>query len=494
MKNSFAYLERTAARVPDKTAFTDESGSVTFAELLRRANAVGTMLTRRNIALRQPVAVLVGRDTASVVALLGVLAAGCCYAPIDADTPTARLEKILRTLSPAAILSRDGAELPTDAPIIAFDSAFSEFPDTALLAERRAAVLDVDPAYIIHTSGSTGDPKGIVVPHRALIDFCDWMADALSLDETCVFANQAPFFFDLSVKDLYMTLKLGATAHIMPRQLFMFPAKLVDWLGEHSVNTLCWATSAFNLVANSGILAIQAPDTLRSVILGGETLYATPLNIWRRALPECRFINLYGPTETTVDCAYYIVDREYDNGDVVPIGRACENMEIMLLDEHLQLVADGERGEICVRGTGLALGYYGDGDKTRRAFVQNPRNAHYPDLIYRTGDYAYVRDGLLVFASRLDGQIKRGGYRIELGEIERALTTISGVDNAVCVYDEVSERVTCHYDGTADERAVAGALRGALPKYMLPNAYTRHDALPRTANGKLDRKTLRGVV
>lgn len=364
--------------------------------------------------------------------------------------------------------------------------------DSAILAQRRAMVLDTDPVYVIFTSGSTGVPKGIVCHHRGVIDLAEWLARAGRFTADDVLGNQAPFYFDGSVKDVYMTLKCGATCRILSKKLFSFPKLLIEELNQRRVTTLAWATSAFHLVAASGVLERYQPLCLNKVLAGGEAMLARDVNIWRRALPQVRYINLYGPTETTVDVAWYEVDREFADNEPIPIGTACENKEILLLDKQLQQVQDGEIGEICIRGLGLAKGYFGDWDKTRAAFVQDPRNPYYPDLIYRTGDLAQRgKDGLLYFSARLDGQIKHMGYRIELGEIETALSALPDVKEAACLYDPAREKIHCVYTGNEDYQAIAKALRSSLPKYMLPNRYHCVDAMPMNANGKIDRPALK---
>lgn len=492
MTNVLEYLEQSAARVPDKTAYTDETDSITFKELLLLAKKIGTALARE-IGVGCPVGVLVGRHIGCLAAFFGVLYSGNYYVPLDPDMPVERLQKILVGLHPSKILfcQKDKpANLPDSSLLFSYDNIREE-PDDALLAIRRNAVLDVDPVYVIYTSGSTGMPKGIVISHRSVIDFIDWMAEELGYRQTDVFANQAPFYFDCSVKDLYLTLKLGACDHILPKKLFMFPTLLMDYLSGHGVTALTWATSAFHLVADSGILSKKPPRSLRLVAVGGEAMLARHLNTWRAALPETTFVNLYGPTEVTVDCTYHIIRRDYEDGEAVPIGKACNNKEVLLLDETLMPVPDGTPGEICVRGAGVAKGYFGEPEKTAAAFVQNPRSP-YPDVIYRTGDIGVKNSfGELVFQSRKDGQIKHMGYRIELGEIERALGSLARIREAVCLYDGARDRIVCVYQGEMEPKELVSALSKKLPKYMIPNVYRPRPALPHNANGKLDRARMK---
>ncbi len=493
IRNAFQYLMDTAGRMPEKTAFSDGREELTFGELLRRALAVGTALTDMGCRRGRPVAVLCERSVAAVSAIMGVLAAGCFYVPLDRKMPEMRLKGIVERLRPEAVLAESRDDLRDCFTAGALTPELYSVPPRAEeLERRRAGVIDSDPAYMIFTSGSTGAPKGIVIPHRALIDFLEWMAPECGITDADVMGNQAPFYFDLSVKDLWLTVKCGATAHILPGKCFMFPKLLIEELDRRGVTTLIWATSAFAMTAGSGILERAAPGSVRKVILGGETLRARDLNIWRRALPEAEFINLYGPTEVTVDCAWYRIDREFEDHEPIPIGRACGNMEIMLLGEDLKPVASGETGEICVRGTGLAMGYFGDSERTRGAFIQNPLNPDWPDTVYRTGDLAHLgEDGLLYFSSRSDGQIKHLGYRIELGEIETALSAVEGVRCAVCFYDEAEDRIVCAYEGDAEKEEIVRRLRELVPRYMIPNIFRRSRVLPRNRNGKVDRPALR---
>lgn len=535
--NLLEYLEHSAARVPDKTAFVDEFKRLTFGELLCLARRLGTAVARRLKQPNQPVVLLAERRVLTIVGMQGILMSGNFYVPLDPHMPAARMTAILTQIQPTLLLcaaedrpladrlvadyraanaqtmdtpaiDSPAADTPAvdmiDNPaatcaVLTIEEGMTETVDDALLTAQRAAVLDIDPAYVIFTSGSTGTPKGIVIAHRNVIDFTDWLVAFCGLTEADVFGNQAPFYFDLSVKDIYGTLCCGASCEIVPRKCYVFPAVLLAYLREKQVTALLWATSAFHLVARSGALeslaaAGQLPDTLRLAALGGEALQARAVNRWKAAFPDLVVYNLYGPTETTVDCTGYRLDRAFADGETIPIGTACRNKEIRLLDEQGQPVPDGTPGEITVRGTGLARGYFRDPAKTAAVFVQNPQHNRYPDRIYRTGDIA-VRgnDGLLRFLSRQDDQIKHMGYRIELGEIETALVGLPQIEAAVCLYDAARDKIHCVYAGTGDRDTIAVKLRSFLPKYMLPNLYHQQDALPLNANGKIDRVQLRAM-
>ncbi len=499
-KNAIEYLMNTAVLYKNKTAFDDGAVSMTFGEIYGSAVKIGGAVYDKVLGVRKMAAVLIDRTVLSLVGCFAALAAGLCYVPIDDKMPLERMEDILAQINPPIILyssksskqTKIAAHLSEKYETLSMEDAILHDADFTLIERTLATVLDIDPAYMIFTSGSTGKPKGILISHRSLIDFTEWMSEESGITSTDTLGNQAPFYFDLSVKDIYQTLKSGCTTYILPKKLFMFPTLLVDYLNSHGVNSIVWATSAFRLTAESGVFDKKSLPGLKRVILGGEALQSKHLNIWKKAAPECQFINLYGPTEVTVDCTSYRIEKDFSDGEPIPIGKACRNMEVILLDDDLNPVPDGEPGEICVRGIGLAIGYYGDFDKTGSAFIQNPLNPSYPDRLYRTGDIAKRdSDGNLLFLSRRDNQIKHMGYRIELGEVETALSGIKEVVDGVCFFDEKNDAIVCCLKTTLNEAELTTRMKELLPKYMLPNVWRILPALPMNSNGKVDRVALK---
>ncbi len=484
MKTVLNLLTETANRFPEHAAFEDASCTLSWRELYVRSGQIGTSLAKR-LPPNSPVAVCMDKKPETIAAMLGVLWAGCYYTILDCDMPDKRAAQILRTFAPCALIceAADREKWRALAPdaFCYVPQDLCEEPDDATLARIGRNVIDADLMYVLFTSGSTGVPKGVSIRHASVMDFSDWAANTLRLDEHCRLGNQAPLHFDNSVLDICCALKTGAAVHFIPRKYFMFPGKLIDYLEDKRIDTLFWVPSALMAPANAGVVADGRPRGVKRVFFCGEVMPCKQLNVWRASLPNADYVNMYGPTEITDVCTWYRIDRTFRDDEVLPIGFPCDNTRILLLD-----------GEICVAGTCLAAGYYRAPEKTAAAFVQNPLNTAVPERIYKTGDLgAYNERGELMFLGRKDSQVKRQGYRIELGEIESALRACAGVENGCCFYDTAQRRILAVYMGSAAEKDVKAALKLALPKYMLPDEYRIFAALPQTDNGKIDRQRLR---
>ena len=487
--NVLDYLENSAKDHPNKLAFADEKNSITFNLLKEYAEALGSVIaTETNNTIRRPIIVMVKNNTYDIVGFMGTLYSGNFYVPIDEKMPKERLNSIISKLNPLMILHQNSYF--TEYSSLCIEDNIENKIDVNNLENIRNRIIDLDPAYIIFTSGSTGIPKGIVITHRAIIDLVEWLSETFEFTSEDVLGNQTPFYFDASVKDIYLTLKNSLTTYIIPKKLFMFPIKLIEYLNENKVTTILWATSAINLVANSKVFDSSKPKYLNKVFFAGEAMYAKNLNVWRKEITDAKYINLYGPTEITVDCTYYVVDREFEDDEIIPIGNNCKNMEILLLDDELNFT---ENGEICVRGTGVSLGYYNESEKTNNSFIQNPHNLYYRDILYKTGDIArYNENGELVFICRKDGQVKHMGNRIELGEIEVAVNSMENIAEAVCLFDSNSDKIVLVCSGKElTSSLIISFLSTKLPKYMLPNVIKILDDMPHNRNGKVDRVELK---
>lgn len=496
--NILEYLEKTVVRCPDKVAFANEDTMLTFSQVYAQARSIGTQLHREGF-YKRPVVVFMRKHPTTLAAFFGAIYAGCYYVPLDDEMPRHRIELIFKTLEPGALICDEttqamAQELNYQGKVFRYEELAQGEADEEALAEIRRQQLDIDPIYIVFTSGSTGVPKGVMACHRSVIDYVEHLCDVLKFDETTVFGNQTPLYFDAYLKEVIPTLKYGATTVLIPKQLFMFPIKLVEFLNEHKINTLCWVVSALTMISSFRTFETVRPEYLRTIAFASEVFPIKQFNLWRQALPNARFINLYGPTETTGICCYYEVDREFSQEETLPIGGPFRNTQIILLDENNKVPPVGQQGEICVRGTRLTLGYYCNPEKTAEAFVQNPLNNLYPELIYRTGDLGRVNArGELEFAGRKDYQIKHMGHRIELGEIEVIVNMHPQVRSACCIFDNEKKKIVLYYTGDLSVTELTGYIKEKLPRYMIPNVTKQLESLPLTPNGKIDRNLLKGM-
>ena len=497
-------LDAAAEKFGSKTAVTDEYESFSFDRLRALGLSIGTALidSASDGYMSEPVMVYLPKSGKCIASFMGAMYSGNPYVPIAYDMPSNRIQKIADKLEGRGhiITDADGIkiirtmDIPDSIHIHIYDelAAYEACEDKVYKVLDK--VIDTDPIYIMFTSGSTGEPKGVTVPHRGAVDYALWVKRTFGINENTKLGNQAPFYFDNSIFDIYSMLLTGAEMNIIPEKLFMFPSKLPEFIRDNNITVIFWVPTVMINVANSGALSEIKMPSLETVAFCGEVMPNTQLNIWRKNHPDAVYANLYGPTEISDVCTYYIVDRPYNDADPLPIGRACENMRIIILNEKNELAKTNEQGELCVIGTGVSLGYWNKPDLTEKAFIQNPANPYYEERIYRTGDLAYINDeGLIMYDGRMDNQVKVKGNRIELGEIECAAMAVDGVKGACAVFDAENERIvlfveSCH---ALVLRKFNNELKKYIPKYMLPGKLVVMDAFPHTANDKIDRVTLK---
>lgn len=496
--NLIEYFEETAKSYPDKSAVIDQEGELSFSELQRRGQNLSTVIQLKAMAQNAPVAIFLPKSKDAIIAIVGTLYSGNIYAPLDIKNPSNRIRLILENLNPACIITDSLRIAQIEAMNLEIPVINSEQIEAGVEPEEPFGYLgciDTDPAYIIHTSGSTGLPKGVAISHRSIIDYVHWAIDTFEITHKEHIGNQAPFIFDNSTLDIYLMVFTGATLNLIPESLYMFPAKLLEYLADQNINFVFWVPSVLVNVANLGLLdSIEVPS-LQKVLFAGEVMPMKHLNYWIKHLDNnVLFANLYGPTEITVDCTYHIVKRDYGDQEVLPIGKACRNTDVLILNDKNKKAFVGEHGELCVRGSSLALGYWNNLEKTKSVFVQNPLNKSYPEMIYRTGDIVYLNDREeIIFVGRKDNQIKHLGYRIELGEIEHSIT--NSFDNLVpcVVYDTQNKKIVLFYEAKHEISIInfRKELSNVLSKYMIPTEYIKIDKMPLNSNGKIDRIALK---
>ncbi len=488
-------LETITLLYPDKVAFADMKEEFTFSHLLDMSKRIGSYISER-IHPHNPVVVYMEKRAYNIAAFFGAAYAGCFYVPIDSQMPSERINLIMETLRPSIIVYDDITEKRLDAldeniPKVHYKVACSSEINQAHLDIIRMNSKSTDLLYVLFTSGSTGVPKGVTLSHAAVIDFMDWVCEKYCLDEHTTLCNQAPFYFDASVPDLYIPLKTGATVYIPPKMYYTFPKKILQFIIDKEINTLVWVPSALCNVVNCKAFNVAVPTTIKLVIFCGEVMPCKHLNVWKKNIPDALYVNMYGPTEATYACMYYDVNREFRDDEKLPLGKACENSEILLINDDNEEAGEEEIGEICILGQCLSNGYYNNPERTNAAFIQNPINKCWIELMYRTGDLAYRKDGDIVFAGRKDFQIKRLGHRIELGEIENVIMSIEDVENACCVYNPETSDIIAVFTGKIESDVISRLVEEKLPHYMLPNKYEHLKAMPMNLNGKIDRALLK---
>ncbi|MEX0361676.1 MAG: amino acid adenylation domain-containing protein [Allomuricauda sp.] len=495
--NLIEYFESTVAQFPDKLAVVDGTSQLTFKELTQRAKLIATQIAKKSDAINSPVAIYLPKTNDAIASFLGTMYSGNCYTPLDTKNPVPRIEAILKALKPSCIITNNKflanlQKCDLDVDIINLDELDgNEKVDESFNYKK---CVDTDPAYILHTSGSTGVPKGVVISHLSIIDYINWVADTFDITENEKIGNQTPFIFDMSTLDIYLMIFRGATLYIIPEQKFIFPATLLDYINEHEINFIFWVPAVLVNIANLKLLDSNKIPTVQKVLFGGEVMPPKHLNYWIKSLErEIVYGNMYGPTEITGTCVYHIVDDSFNEDESLPIGIPCRNTDILVLNDKDELCEVGEQGELCVRGSSLALGYWNNFEKTNTVFVQNPLNKSVPERIYRTGDIVFLNEkGEYIYIGRKDFQIKLSGYRIDLGEIEHYILSVFDTINAGVFFDKANEEIVLVYESETEipVKDFRIKLREVLSKHMIPTKYIKMDVLPKSTTGKIDRALL----
>ena len=495
------YFEETAERKADQIAVIHNDKQINFSELKDKAERFAAhLLNMVDGCVNTPIAVFLPKQIDTVIADLGIMYSSNPFMNLDVKTPKERIMNIFDLVKPAAVVTSKKFLKVLDEvtiPVILIDELDwdSLAADEALLRARRSQLIDTDPFCLINTSGSTGTPKGVVLNHRSFFDFMAVSNERFGFDGSEIMGSLSPVVFDIYDFELCMLMRNGSRIVLLDAMLAAFPARLLEKLAENHVNFIFWVPSIMVNIANMGLLDKIALPDLKLVWFAGEVFPTKQFLVWYDKLPHATFANLYGPIEITLDCTYYVVNKRPAESEPLPIGVPYHNTDILLLNEENKRCTIGEEGELCVRGTSLAMGYYNNFEKTSAAFTQNPLNTSYPETIYRTGDMAYMReDGNIMFKGRKDSLIKHMGYRIELGEIEHVIENdLKLVKYCCAVYQYAKKEIVLYYqnDEELSDRDFRTALSKSFPAYMIPTIYVKMAELPKNTNGKIDRLLLK---
>lgn len=496
--NILEIIEEKKDKIPSHIAICDNEGEISYKELCRLSQIIGSNLYKKLKVTKRPIAVMMDKSYKSITAFWGVVYSGNFYVCIDVNMGESRIEKILDTLSPAACISQKPMieKWKWSFPVFDYEELITGTQEEGILRAIRLQSISTDPLYILFTSGSTGIPKGTVVSHSSVIAYAEWVVNTFKLDQETIFGNQTPFYFSMSVLDIYATIYSGATLNIIPKKWFSFPIRLLEYIENNKINTIYWVPSALSIVANWKAFDYIKVTGLKKILFAGEVMPTKQLNVWRRHLPDALYANLFGPTEITDIGLYYILDRDFRDDQPLPIGKPCLNMDAFAIDESGTKLekGDGKVGELYFRGNFLAYGYWKNTEKTSEAFVQNPLQSDYPETVYRTGDLVKISEtGEFYYVGRKDFQIKHMGNRIELGEIETAANSVIDVDMAVCIFDPQKDRIKLIFQGRQKEDVIKQILETKLPTYMIPNDIIKVQMMRLNANGKIDRKELEKI-
>lgn len=503
--NLIEYLEQTVVRESQKTAVIEGDKKVSFSELTYKSKALASSIILRNGCINKPIAVYLPKSIESVYTDIAITYSGNIYMNLDLKTPNERIKNILEHIKPEIIISNTAllnnitSLLPSTILILNVDDILNmKKLEDKIIINRLSGIIDSDPYCIINTSGSTGTPKGVVLNHKSFIDFTEWAVNKLQIGDNEVVGSLSPLVFDIYSFELCMLMAKGSTIILLPDTLAAYPARLLAIMNDSKVSFIFWVPTIMVNIANMGLFDKLVLPDLKTVWFAGEVFPTKQFNYWKAHLPVTKFVNLYGPIEITLDCTYFIVNQELNDNEPIPIGYPCRNTDILILNEQNQPVKTNEEGELCVRGTSLAMGYYNNPEKTSAAFIQNPLNTSYPEIIYRTGDVVYRKDnGVIIFKGRKDSLVKHLGYRIELVEIEHVIiNTLKLTKNGCVVYNYGKKEITLFYETDKDSSIadMKRAIGEVFPKYMIPTVYRKLEELPRNTNGKIDRLKLNNLV
>ena len=476
-------------------AIIEEDLQITFGDLASMAMKVKDDCMQGDNLSREIIAVLLPKTKELVATNLAILSAGAAFMNLDCKLPEERLRAILEQVKPAMVVTNIDLARKYEVVLQKYETKIigNEYHigERVIWKQDTDVLIDTDPFCVINTSGSTGTPKAVILNQRSFWDFMDWSKEVYQFSALERMGCLTSVYFDIYVFELCMLICNAATMVLLDARYATFPVDLLYKLQKEKVNFIFWVPTTMVNIANAKLLDEIPLQDLKRVWFAGEVFPTKPFLYWYDTLKHTQFSNLYGPIEITLDCTYYIVNRRLDENEAIPIGYPCRNTDILILNDDDKRCGKMEKGELCVRGTSLAMGYYNDLERTQKVFVQNPLNQSYPELIYRTGDIVYENeDGEIMFVGRKDSLIKYSGYRIELTEIEHILVNkCKIVKNCCAVFPKTKKEIVLFYEADQDVSRVdfIRELGKYVPKYMIPKHFIRSEKLPQNPNGKIDR-------
>lgn len=519
-------ISESAQKHPDKEAIVLKGHKMSYGRLEEESNRLAHALLAMGSRRGDRIGIHLYRSIDAIVGLLGILKTGAAYVPLDPSTPPARFEYMVNKCGIRFLLTSREKLVPLESTLSACPSLVSvvimngldadrEYPDSPKLVDwikardqvsysaPEAGAVDRDLAYILFTSGSTGNPKGVMISHLNSLTFVDSAYDFFSIAASDIFSNICPLHFDMSVFDLFVAFKAGATVAIIPEATATFPVELAKFIEKNGVTIWNSVPSALSLLANLGSLPNYDLSSLRLVLFAGEVFPVKYLRRLRAVVPGASFYNIYGQTEANSSTFFHVKETPSDDEAVLPIGRPFPNFDVFALDdEGRQICKSGEKGELYVRASSVALGYWDDVERTNDRFVIDPLKPYTGQKVYRTGDLVSLdEEGNYTFLGRKDHMIKSRGYRIEIGEIETALSTHEGIKNAVVIPipdhtigNRIAAVIVPLTKGGLEKEDVLRYCGIRLPRYMIPEIIEFRDSLPMTSSGKIDRKNLGGAL
>ncbi len=517
------WLTEQAEKQPDDVAVVMGERKLTYGMLETQSNRLAHLLKDRKCLRRERICILMPKSPESIISIFGVLKADAIYVPLDSEGPVSRTEKMIRKSRAKWILASGKVEHKL-LKLLASDDLNSSIsigwmsltpPDDTIVEKLDFTASDLqnypdcqpeyrnrleDPAHILFTSGSTGEPKGVINTHANDMHFVDWGVRYFGITSRDRLSCHSPLHFDLSGFDIHAAISAGAELHLVPPKINILPNLIADFIRVHRLTQWFSVPSVLTLMANLDV--VQEPDfpDLKRILWCGEALPTSSIVYFMKRLPHVRFTNLYGPTETTIASSYYTVPKCPDSeSEDIPIGTACDGEQLHVLDVNNRPVKNSETGHLYITGKGVSPGYWEDPEITNSVFLPNPFSADPTSRIYKTGDLASIReDGQVRFHGREDDQIKSRGYRIELGEIEHALHSLNVTLECAIVAlpsDQIGSKIIgCAYvpvnGSPVESKDLRRKLSEALPAYMVPVVWKKMPALPKNKNGKIDRNMI----